>query len=184
MACAEGDEDIVALRNCVVMLVMIASGTGCPGVPRNDGDFCGHLGIICLPVGEFSAGITPPRVLLRYRDRPGLPKYCHRDGILDEIEQISKALGCVAYSSDLAGTQTSYVICADPDTTSACKWRYVAQFWQDRRRGSTEDYDLDMFAWVHGVCGSGEFLTFASPELTAALATQNVELDGKLRACR
>lgn len=67
-----------------------------------------------------------------------------------------------------------------------CAAQYVAEIWQERWSGSTENYNLEMFARVRSQCGiEEEFETFhASDAITRAMAKPADALTTLLDSCR
>lgn len=115
----------------------------------------------------FSLGLTPPIDLLPYRHADNLPSYCRRDAILDRLSALAESRQCSADSLTVGGTPTRIIICrlARERTADTCPSEYVAHVWQERWPGSTEDYDLEMYARVRTACSTGEqFRTFHAPE--------------------
>ena len=138
----------------------------------------------------FSLGLTAPVHLLSYRHADGLPAYCRRSAILETLAAQANARGCQASATDLGGMPTRIITCAlapaERGAAPACPSSYVAQVWQERWPGSTEDYELDMYARVHTTCArERDFSTFQAPdEITAAAEHQNDEVVRLFDACQ
>jgi hypothetical protein len=139
---------------------------------------------------RFSLGITTPVHLLSYRDRETYPAYCRRDAILARIEALAVEDHCRVSSTDLGGSPTALITCDLPRDLSpgapACPAQYVAQLWQERWPGSTEDYELEMYARVRAQCArERDFETFhASDATTTAAETRTSDVIKLLAACK
>lgn len=135
-------------------------------------------------------GLSSPVHLLSYQHADGLPSYCRRDAILDQLAAQARRRGCEVSSLDLGGMPTRMITCRLPpgirDEDKECPASYVAQIWQERWAGSMEDYELEMYARVHTTCAREHgFSTFhASDEITFAVERQSDEVTRLLASCR